>query len=58
MTNDLPSNSDSSGRRFAVVQVPVLDVPTSKGFARGKYTSVELVEEITNQDGTKSVKWR
>jgi hypothetical protein len=58
VTNDLPSKSGSTDRSFVVVQVPVLDVPISKGFVRGKYTSVEHVEEVTDADGTKSVKWR
>lgn len=58
ITNDLPVKEGSSERSFIVVQVPVLDVPVSKGFVRGKYASVEHVEEVTDADGKKSVKWR
>lgn len=58
ITNDLPFKTGSSDRSFIVVQVPVLDVPVSKGFVRGKYASVEHVEEITDSHGKKSVKWR
>ena len=58
ITNDLAPKDGSLERSFIVVQVPVLDVPVSKGFVRGKYASVEHVEEVTEEDGKKSVKWR
>ena len=57
VTNDLPADPKTGNRSFIVVQVPVLDVPVSKGYARGKYTSVELVEETTDEHAAKSVKW-
>lgn len=57
-TSPSPETDTSTLRSFAVVQVPILDVPVSKSFVRGKYTSVEYVEEVVDGSGQKTVRWR
>ena len=54
LTTDMPESADGL-RSFIVVQVPVLDVPTSSGHERGKYISIEHVEELS-RDGP--IRWR
>lgn len=51
-------------RSFLVVSIPVTDVATTKGFVRGQYTSVELVEEMPgaaesdSPSTEKRIRWR
>jgi hypothetical protein len=54
LTTDMPESADGL-RSFIVVQVPVLDVPTSSGHERGRYISIEHVEELS-RDGP--IRWR
>ena len=54
LTTDMPESA-AGLRSFVVVQVPVLDVPTSSGHERGKYISIEHVEELS-RDGP--IRWR
>lgn len=56
LTRDQPVNADGQ-RSFIVVSIPVIDVPPTKGHVRGKYLSVELVEEIVNAEGKPVIKW-
>ena len=54
LTKDLPDDAVTGRRAFLVVQVPVGDVPASKGYVRGSYVSVEHIEEVA--DGR--IRWR
>ena len=58
LTRDQPTDDTPGGRSFLVVSIPVLDTPVTKGHVRGKYISVEHVQEITEGACATRIQWR